>query len=140
MQLVTFWCSDVLLGLDIDIVQEINRQTCVTPVPEASAQVSGAINLRGELATVIDLRMVLGLPKAEVTKKTRNVMVTLGDELVGLQVDSVADIISVPKSELIDSPANVIGIDARFFQNVYVTENSIVVILDLSEVVQPQTD
>ena len=136
VQLVTFFCGDVLLGLRIEQVQEINRQTTVTPVPEASDFVSGAINLRGELATVIDLNKVLGLARPSITKKTRNVMVTQEKELIGLLVDSVSDIITVPVTDLVESPANVIGIDARFFQKVYVTPDNIVVLLELDEVIQ----
>ncbi len=61
LQLVTFRCGELLLGLNIEEVQEINRHIRVTTVPDSPDYVRGAINLRGDLATVIDLRAILGL-------------------------------------------------------------------------------
>ena len=54
LQLATFLCDDLMLGLDIEFVQEINRQLEVTPVPLAPDYVAGAINLRGDVVTVLD--------------------------------------------------------------------------------------
>ena len=52
-QFATFYVGDMILGVDICLVQEINRQTDITPVPSAPDHVRGVINLRGDVATVI---------------------------------------------------------------------------------------
>ncbi|MCA9171425.1 MAG: chemotaxis protein CheW [Planctomycetales bacterium] len=134
LQLVTFRCADLLLGLDIGRIQEINRHTDIASVPEAPQYVCGAINLRGDLATIIDLRTVLGMPRCDVTRRSRNVMVKHNGEMVGLLVDGVSDIVATSHDRIERPPANLNGIDGRFFLGVYDMPTEIVVVLDLDEV------
>ena len=90
LQLATFYVGDILLGVDIRQVQEINRQLGVTEVPHSSNFVRGVINLRGDVATVIDLRTILGLPSAEVTRESRNLIVHSQEESIGFLVDRIS--------------------------------------------------
>ena len=134
LQLATFYVGDLLLSLPIDFVQEINRNLDLTEVPHAPPHVRGVINLRGDVATVIDLRRILGLGAAEVTPQSRNLIVRSGDESIGLWVDRIADIISITTDGITPSPANISGADGRYFKGVYRTDSEIVVILDVDEV------
>ncbi|GAA4434898.1 chemotaxis protein CheW [Bremerella cremea] len=134
LQLATFYVGDLLLSLPIDFVQEINRNLDLTEVPHAPPHVRGVINLRGDVATVIDLRRILGLGAAEVTPQSRNLIVRCGDESIGLWVDRIADIISITPDGITPSPANISGADGRYFKGVYRTDSEIVVILDVDEV------
>ncbi len=133
LQLATFYVGDLLLGVDLNSVQEINRHVDVTPVPGSPEVVRGVINLRGDVATVIDLRCLLGMGEAEVTRNSRNLITRSQGEMIGLWVDQIADIVSIRKSEMEPAPANVAGVDGRYFQGVYTTEERIIVILDLEE-------
>ena len=132
-QFATFYLGELLLGLPINQVQEINRHLEITPVPHAAPSINGVINLRGEVVTVIDLPRVLGLPNVQITKSTRNVVIHHEKQLVGLLVDDVADILSITDSDILPPPANVKGVDGRFFRGVYTTESEIVVVLNLDE-------
>ncbi|PQO39736.1 chemotaxis protein CheW [Bremerella cremea] len=134
LQLATFYVGDLLLALPIDYVQEINRNLDLTEVPHAPPHVRGVINLRGDVATVIDLRRVLGFSPAEVTPQSRNLIVRSSDESIGLWVDRIADIISVSSDEIGPAPANISGVEGRFFKGIYRTETEIVVLLDTGEV------
>ncbi len=133
-QYATFYVGDVLLGVDICAVQEINRQAEATRAPHAPQHVRGVINLRGEVATVIDLRTVLGLPRAEVTRDSRNLIVHSEGEAIGLLVDRVADIVAIDAAEISPPPANLKGIDGRFFHGVHTMDEEIVVLLDVEQV------
>lgn len=133
MQYATFYVGGLLLGIPIHQVQEINRHLEVTHVPHASSAIRGVINLRGEVVSVVDLPHVLGLPSAEITATSRNVIIHHGDELIGLMVDDVADILAIQRCEISPSPANVNGVEGRFFKGVHTTETEIVVILDVEE-------
>ena len=137
LQLATFYVGDMLLGLEIDQVQEINRCLDVTTVPHAPSWVRGVINLRGDVVTVIDLRSVLGLERGTVTKDSRNLIVKVGGgELVGLCVDRIADIISTPYDEVIPPPPNIGAMDQNFFSGVVTGEHEIVAVLNLSEALE----
>ena len=133
-QFSTFYVGDLLLGVDIRLVQEINKQTDITPVPNASPHVRGVINLRGEVATVIDLRQVLGLPPAEIEGAARNLIVHSQGESIGLRVEKISDILTVGSEEIDPPPSNVDGVDGRFFKGVYTMDKDIVVLLDTEQV------
>ena len=132
-QYATFYVGDILLGVDICAVQEINRQAEATRVPHAPEHIRGVINLRGDVATVVDLRNVLGLPRVEVTRDSRNLIVHSQDEAIGLLVDRVADIVAIAPEDISPSPANLNGVDGRFFRGVYATESAIIVLLDIEQ-------
>ncbi len=132
LQVATFCVDNLLLAIDVDVVQEINRHLTITEVPHAPNTVRGVINLRGEVVTVVDMRTILGLPPGKVTRECRNVVIHSEGELIGLVVDRIADILTIPTSEITPPPANIDGIEGRFFKGVYTTENGIAVILDVA--------
>lgn len=134
-QFATFYLGDLLLGVDIRQVQEINRQLHVTRVPHAPETVHGVINLRGDVATVINLRTILDLPSAKVTRDSRTMIVhTQQGESVGFIVDRISDILTLRKDEISPSPANIDGVEGRFFSGVHTLESEIVVLLSIEEV------
>jgi purine-binding chemotaxis protein CheW len=134
VQFATFYVGELLMGVDIRLVQEINRQLEMTPVPNAPSHVRGVINLRGEVATVIDLRTVLGLPPAEQTRDTRNLIVHSQNEAIGLLVDRISDILTIHPDQVSEPPSNVDGVDGKFFLGVHTLEKDICVLLDVEQV------
>ncbi len=133
LQFATFYVGDILLGVDIRQVQEINRQLTVTEVPQSPDYIRGVINLRGEVTTVADLRKILGLPPSEITREGRNLIVTSQGESIGFLVDRLSDILTLRNDQISPPPTNVDGIAGRFFTGVHTMESEIVVILDIEE-------
>jgi purine-binding chemotaxis protein CheW len=131
VEFVTFYVGDLLIGADIHCVEEINRLIDVTPAPHAPECVRGVINLRGEVVTVVDLRTILGLPHGNVGSQARNVVVRSKGEQIGLLVDRIADVIRARVDEIDPPPANVSGVDGRFFKGVYKLDTELLVILDV---------
>ncbi len=131
----TFYLGDLLIGIDIQRVQEINQQLEVTPVPHAPEYVFGVVNLRGEVVTILDLRKILGLANTEITARNRNVIVNADDVQVGLLVDRIADVVIAKEMDIEQPPANIKGIDGRFFHGVYKLEKELLVILNVQETV-----
>jgi len=132
-QYTTFYVGDLLLGIDIRQVQEINRQLDVTDVPQAPNSVRGVINLRGEVTTVIDLRTILGLEQSEVTRSSRNLIVNSQGESVGLLVDRISDILSLSTDQINPAPSNIRGIQGKYFSGVHTLESEILVLLNVEE-------
>lgn len=130
---VTFRCGGLLAAVEIERVQEINRHLQTTDVPGAPGTVRGVINLRGQVMTVVDPRAILGLEPAVRLPTSRNVIVTSGDERIGLWVDAVADYLRLPADELLPPPPNVKGIAGRFLRGVFPLADEIVVLLNLDE-------
>lgn len=140
LEFATFYIGEMLVGVNIQQVQEINRQLDVTAVPHAAECVRGVVNLRGEVVTVVDLRMVLGLGVAQITAQSRNVIVKSQGEQVGLLVDRIADVVTASASDIEPPPANVRGVDGRFFKGVFSQDGQLLVILDTSETLAVEAD
>jgi len=131
VEFATFHVGDLLIGVDIHQVEEINRHVEVTAVPQAPDGVRGVINLRGEVVTVVDLRTILGLPACEIGEHTHTVVVNSRDEQIGLLVDRIADVVLARPDAVDRPPANVNGVDGRNFQGVYKLDAELLVILDV---------
>jgi purine-binding chemotaxis protein CheW len=131
VEFVTFYVGDLLMGVDINQLEEINRLIDITPVPHAPPYVRGVVNLRGEVVTVVDLRRILGLGESEITGRNRNVIVNSQGEQIGLLVDRIADVVRASNDELDRPPANVGGVDGRFFKGIYKLEKNLLIILDV---------
>jgi purine-binding chemotaxis protein CheW len=134
VELATFYAADLLLGIPIRDVEEISRYCDVTPVPGAPQSVCGVMSLRGEVVTVLDLRVVLGLGKTEPTRKTRNVIVHAGGERIGLLVDRVADVVRAATADLLPPPANLSPLEDTMFQAVYRMEDELLVLVDVTAI------
>ena len=136
VELATFYIGGALCGMDILMVQEINKHLKMTKVPQAQEYVTGILNLRGEIVTVIDLGIKLGLSSTRISEKTRNIIVNSKDEHVGLLVDSIADVVQADSDKVEPAPANIGGVKGKYFEGVFKTEKSLIGILNVEEVLK----
>jgi len=139
LEFSAFYVADLLIGVNILQVEEINRHVTLTPVPHAPECVRGVINLRGEVVTVMDLRTILGLPPGTISASTRNVVVNSRGEQIGLLVDRIADVVKAQSDAIEPTPANVSGVDGRFFKGVVKLEKELMVILDVDAALTSNT-
>lgn len=135
-ELVLFQASDILCGLDTIFVQEVIEEIEIRVTPRAPAYVRGVINLRGEIVTVIDLRAKLGDDRPAAGQAITVVIVKSGNEIIGLAVDSVSDVVTADANEIELPPANVSGLSSIFFQGIFKMEKELVAILDIAEVLK----
>jgi purine-binding chemotaxis protein CheW len=136
LELATFYVGDALCGIDILNIQEINKQTEVTVVPQAAEYVKGVLNLRGKIVSVIDLGQKIGLSPINNHKDNRNIIVNSHDEHIGLLVDRISDVMIADPTRVEKPPANIGGIQGRFFEGVFKTDTSLIGILDIEEVLK----
>ncbi len=133
LQWVTFKLDCETYGINVMQVQEVLRYSEIAPVPGAPTYVLGIINLRGNVVTVIDTRQRFGLESADVTDNTRIVIIEAEKQVIGILVDSVAEVVYLKASE-IDAAPNV-GNDesARFIQGVSNREGELLILVDLNQ-------
>jgi purine-binding chemotaxis protein CheW len=135
LQLVSFNIGEEEFGVDILRVQEINRMTHVTRVPNAPDYVVGVINLRGKVIPIIDLRLRLGLPRKSYEKDTRIVVVEIDSKVLGFIVDSVNEVIRINKNIAEPPPPMVSGIESDFITAIGKLQDRLLILLDLHKVI-----
>ncbi|GGO67448.1 chemotaxis protein CheW [Bowmanella pacifica] len=133
LQWVTFRLGEETYGINVMQVQEVLRYSEIAPVPGAPDYVLGIINLRGNVVTVIDTRARFGLEANDVTDNTRIVIIESEQQVVGILVDSVAEVVYLKSSE-IDSAPNV-GTEesAKFIQGVSNRDGELLILVDLNK-------
>lgn len=136
IEIATFYVGEALCGIDILNIQEINKQIEVTVVPQSPDYVKGVLNLRGRIVTVIDLGEKIGLSPITSGKDNRNVIVDSHDEHIGLLVDKISDVMMADTTKIESPPANIGGIQGKYFSGVFKTDNSLVGILDIETSLQ----
>jgi len=130
----TFMVGNSLCGIDIDQIQEINRNFDFTRVPSSEEYIKGILNLRGRIVTLIDLGKKIGISSKGLSSESGNIVVSSGEEDVGLMVDSICDVVSEENAEIDTVPANTGDIKGRYFTSLLKTKNDLIGILDLDEV------
>ena len=103
----TFHVGELLLGVEVDLVQEVLGEEPMTRVPLADPWVSGLLNLRGQIVTAIDARRRLGLPARGPGERTANVVLRTAEGAVSLVVDREGDVVDLPDTEIEPLPENV---------------------------------
>ena len=133
IQWVTFRLDNEKYGIRVMQVQEVLRMTEIAPVPGAPDFVLGIINLRGNVVTVIDSRKRFGLSVAEADDSTRIVIIEADSHVVGILVDSVAEVVDLRTSE-IDAAPNVGNDDSsKYIQGVSSKDKELLILVDVNK-------
>lgn len=103
MQLVVFSLGEEEYALPITHVQEIIRYTEPRGVASTTPWVKGVISLRGKIVPVYDLASRLGLDGTSTASKI--VMVESGDDMAGVIVGDVEEVLTLTAADLDDVPA-----------------------------------
>lgn len=132
-QWVTFQLDRETYGINVKQVREVLRYTDIAPVPGAPNYVLGIINLRGNVVTIIDTRLRFGLPAAEITDNSRIVIIEAENQVIGILVDSVAEVVYLKLSEIDVAPS--VGTDesAKFIQGVCNRGEELLILVDLNK-------
>ena len=133
-ELATFQVGEALCGMEIRQIQEINRCNQMTRVPQAPEDVLGILNLRGQIVTIIDLARRLGLGSTEPTEEARIIIVNTTGGKVGILVRRISDVVSVDLEHREPSPANMRGIQGRYFTGVCKRETGLIGLLNIDRV------
>jgi len=128
---VTFFVKDQLFGIPVLKVQDILTPDRIAYIPLAPPEVTGAINLRGRIVTVLDVRVRLGLEKKDSVKDSMGVTVEHQHELYTLLVDKVGDVIGLESKLYEGNPSTLDPVWREFASGVFRLEGRIMVVLDV---------
>ncbi|MFO7849444.1 MAG: chemotaxis protein CheW [Spirochaetia bacterium] len=135
-KMVTFSLAGKDYGIDIMKVKEISKANRFTHVPNAAPYVRGVYNLRGDIISIIDLRVMFNIPAQKKENQTLENMIILRleDYLIGVIVDSIDKVVGI-NSEDIQPPHPIFGdINIKFIKGVVENENRLYLILDVERI------
>ena len=140
LELLSFRIADQEYSVDIMSVREIRSWTRATSLPHAPDYVRGVINLRGSVLPVVDLALRLGIDAGEPHERSVIIVVDMEGRTVGLRVDAVSDILSVPATELQTPPELLSDQSEGFIRALTIVEGRMIRVLDVRRVMPAVED
>ena len=139
VELLAFRVGEHEYSVNIMSVREIRGWTRTTSLPRAPSYIRGVINLRGTVLPVIDLGQRLGLEASEPDERNVIVVVDVNGRTIGLRVDAVSDILTLPTERLKPPPEIAATADQTFLTALTIVDDRMVRILDLTSIL-PRTN
>lgn len=135
-QFVSFWIDEQLLGVPVNLVQEVLNPQTIARTPQARPEIAGLLNLRGQIVTAVNLRRRLGLKDLDKSRRPMNVVVRQGTESFSLLVDEVGDVINVSGERLEPVPHTLDAHWKSVTRGVFRLDQRLFIVLDVAAVLK----
>jgi purine-binding chemotaxis protein CheW len=133
-QFLTFELAGEAYGVDILKVQEIRGWESVREIPNTPDYIKGALNLRGTIVPIIDLRERFNMEKMEYSATTVVIVLVIensqGRNVMGIVADAVSDVLDIHGNDIKNSPSLGTKIDTRYMRGMFVGKKQMVMLLD----------
>ena len=127
---LTFSLDKESYGIDIKYVTEIIGIQDITEIPELPKYVKGIINLRGKIIPVMDIRLRFKKEAKEYNDRTCVIVVDIKDISIGLVVDSVSEVLTIPEQDIVEPPQMNKNYNNRYIKNIGKVGNDVKLLLD----------
>lgn len=136
-EVLVFAVAGERYAVDILRVREIRGYEKVTPLPATPDYVKGVINLRGAIVPVVDMRITLNQP-ARYDATTGLVIIALGEQLVGLVVDAVCDVLELGQDDVKPPPELGSHVHASYLSGLANRDDGLILLLDIDRYLATQ--
>lgn len=134
---LTFQINSEVYGIEIRYVTEIIGIQPITEVPELSEYMKGIINLRGKIIPVMDVRLRFKKNTVEYNDRTCVIVIDIGTISIGLIVDNVSEVLSIPEEEIV-SPPDIKSGGNKFIKGIGKVGNEVKLLLDCEKLISEQ--
>ena len=137
---VQFELAGTAYAIPSHAVQRMEMVEHVTPVPNTRAFVDGVVFSRGHVVPAISLRARFGFERAAYDLKTRLIIVTHADRVVGLIVDAARDFVTIASDAIQPPPDGLAGISGSYLSGIATVNDRVILIIDVAGVLDtPRT-
>jgi purine-binding chemotaxis protein CheW len=127
---LTFLIEKESYGIEVRNITEIVGMQPITEIPELPEYVKGIINLRGRIIPVMDVRLRFKKEPREYSDRTCIVVVDISDVSIGLIVDSVSEVLTIPEQDIVDPPPADKGFNNRYIRKIGKVGDEVKLLLD----------
>jgi purine-binding chemotaxis protein CheW len=136
---LTFVIGQETYGIDILFVTEIVGLQPITILPEFPAYMKGIINLRGRIIPVMDVRLRFKQAAQDYNERTCIIIVNSGAINLGLIVDAVAEVLTIPERDIVAPPLLQGEAANRYIKAIGKVEDQVKLLLNCDELVTAET-
>lgn len=131
LEIIAFRLQEQEFCVRTTTIREIRGWGPATPLPHSPPEVIGVMNLRGSVIPIIDLAHKLGMPPAEPTVRSAIVVTEAHGMVIGLLVDGVSDILTLPASLLQPIPVVEVSACAAYADGIITHDGKMICFLNL---------
>ncbi len=133
-KVLVFSLSDEDYAIDLEEAKEVLELSRLTKIPYTPAFVRGAMNLRGEIITVIDIRELAGLPARKINEAFKVIVTDVTDSPIGILADMVKGTLDISKADIQPPLLTISERSQRHIKGQVRLENQILILLDLKKI------
>lgn len=133
LEIIAFRLHDQEFCVKTTTIREIRGWAPSTPIPHAPADVIGVMNLRGSVIPIIDLAYKLGMKSTVANERSAIVVAEVHNMVIGMLVDRVSDILTIPASQVQPVPEISASFDKSFSEGIIANENGMICFLNLAK-------
>ncbi|BCN93012.1 chemotaxis protein CheW [Thiomicrorhabdus immobilis] len=128
---VLFTMENEIYGIHVKKIREVLRVGKIRKVEGSDYQILGVINVRGVIVTVVDTRILFGMPSKEITDLSRIIIVELDDErTVGMLVDFVMEVKDIPENRF-EALSTTKDNASKYIQSIAHFEDNVIILIEV---------
>lgn len=127
---LTFSIEHETYGIELRYVTEIVGIQRITKIPELPEYVKGIINLRGRIIPVMDVRLRFRKKPKDYNDRTCVIVINVKDTSIGLIVDTVSEVITIPEQDIVEPPQINKGVNNKYIKKIGKAGNDVKLLLD----------
>ena len=127
---LTFSLGKESYGIEIKYVTEIIGIQAITEIPELPEYIKGIINLRGKIIPVMDVRLRFKKEPRGYNDRTCVIVIDIKEVSIGLIVDTVSEVLSIPEQDIVEPPQMNKGFNNRYISRIGKVGNDVKLLLD----------
>ncbi|HMV45507.1 MAG TPA: chemotaxis protein CheW [Leptospiraceae bacterium] len=135
LEILTWYVGENLYGLFLKDCKEVIKNVEILPIPHSKNYISGILNLRGEIITVLDAVVKLGYPKESIRGK-KSIIRLKEKSKVSIVADKIYDIIEISSDRLENPPSNLSDRELKCIEKVVNSDQGAIVILNLNGITE----
>ena len=135
---VVFKVGNEMYGVDINLVQSIEREIQVVPVPNSMPYIKGNVNLRSEVIPVYSLKKKFGLVDNGVSENT--IIIDTKNVKLALEVDEVVEIGDIEPENIVPMPEIALNAQTQYMPRVAHVDGNLIILLDVTELLSEEEE
>ena len=135
---VVFKVGNEMYGVDINLVQSIEREIQVVPDPNSMPYIKGIVNLRSEVIPVYSLKKKFGLVDNGVSENT--IIIDTKNVKLALEVDEVVEIGDIEPENIVPMPEIALNAQTQYMPRVAHVDGNLIILLDVTELLSEEEE
>ncbi len=118
LSVVEFSVAHEAYAIELQFIKEVCPLKQLTPIPGVPSFILGITNIRGQIISIIDLKHFFDLPDKSITSLKQIVILSSADMELGILVDTIIGVKTIPSSALQESVATFTGIRGKYLKGI----------------------